>query len=186
MRAGDQHRFTLLLEECRSALDAAGADDGKDYHLSVALTADPLTAEGIHEGNDGLEHGQLSNLLDFASIMTFDYAGAWDDYSAHQSPLHQNPNNPNENAADWNIESGLQYYVDNGWDPSQLNMATPFYGRSFAASKLQTARGIAPTTDCTNRLVELGAGRSPGHGNERYLRLLGHRNIWWRARNESG
>ncbi|WP_330632874.1 glycosyl hydrolase family 18 protein [Halocatena halophila] len=133
VREGDQHRFTLLIEEVRNALDAAGQEDGREYHLSVALTASPETAEGATAGNNGLEHDRLSELLDFASIMTFDYAGGWSSYSAHQSPLHHNPANSNENAADWNISSGLQYYVDNGWDPGQLNMATPFYGRSFAS-----------------------------------------------------
>lgn len=125
VREGDQERFTLLLQAVRDALDTAGEEDGKTYHLSTAMSADPETASG-------LEHGTLSNLLDFTSIMTFDYRGGFSDSTGHQSPLYENPNDPSSNAAAWNVSAALQWYVDQGWDPGQLNMATPFYGRSFA------------------------------------------------------
>ncbi len=124
VRDGDQERFTLLLQAVRDALDTAGQEDGTEYHLSTAMSADPETASG-------LEHGTLSNLLDFTSIMTFDYRGGFSDSSGHQSPLFENSNDPASNSAEWNISAALQWYVDQGWDPGQLNMATPFYGRSF-------------------------------------------------------
>ncbi|UPM44131.1 glycosyl hydrolase family 18 protein [Halocatena salina] len=125
VRDGDQERFTLLLQAVRDALDVAGQEDGTEYHLSTAMSADPETASG-------LEHGTLSSLLDFTSIMTFDYRGGFSDYTGHQSPLYENPADPASNSAEWNVSSALQWYVDQGWDPGQLNMAMPFYGRSFA------------------------------------------------------
>jgi chitinase len=132
VRSGDQHRFTLLLEAIRDALDQAGQEDGTYYHLSIAASAAPETVKGVHEGNDGLEHDRLQQVLDFVSVMTFDYNGAWSDSTAHQAPLFYNPDNPNPKAEKWNVESGMQFWEDQGWDPAKLNMAMPFYARSFA------------------------------------------------------
>jgi|GEM_PF-1397825 len=124
VRDGDQERFTQLIQACRDALDAAGAEDGRDYHLSTAMSADPSTVAG-------LDHATLSDLLDFTSVMTFDYRGGFSDYTGHNSPLFENPADPSDQSAEWNVQAALQYYVDQGWDPGQLNMATPFYGRSW-------------------------------------------------------
>ncbi|WP_460920648.1 glycosyl hydrolase family 18 protein [Salinarchaeum chitinilyticum] len=126
VREGDQERFTKLIQACRDALDAAGAEDGKDYKLTAAVVADPAKAQG-------LEHGTLSNLFDFVSVMTFDMRGGFSDYTGHASPLFQNPNDPSSKADTYNVDHAMSWWVDQGWDPGQLNMATPFYGRSFAS-----------------------------------------------------
>jgi len=125
VRDGDQERFTKLIQACRDALDAAGAEDGEDYKLTAAMVAGGPKAEG-------LDHGTLSDLFDFVSIMTFDMRGGFSDYTGHASPLFQNPNDPSSKAETFNVDQAMSWYVDKGWDPEQLNMATPFYGRSFA------------------------------------------------------
>jgi len=126
VRDGDQERYTKLIQACRDALDAAGAEDGQDYKLTAAMSADPDTV-------GGLEHGTLQDLFDFVSVMTFDYRGGFSDYTGHNSPIFDNPSDPSENAAQWNVDYAMDYFVnDLGYDPGQINMATPFYGRSFA------------------------------------------------------
>ena len=128
VRDGDQERFTLLVEEVRNQLDAAAEsnpDRDEPYEVTAASSADPDTVRG-------LEHGQLSELLDFVSVMTFDYRGVFSDTTGHHAPLKENPADPSDTSAEWNAAHALSFYTDQGWDPGQLNMAVPFYGRSWS------------------------------------------------------
>jgi len=139
VREGDQERFTKLIQACRDALDAAGEEDGREYKLTAAMVSGGAKAEG-------LDHGTLSNLFDFVSVMTFDMRGGFSDYTGHASPLFQNPNDPSSKASTFNVSSGVSWYVDKGWDASQLNIATPFYGRSFASVE-PPSNGLGNGTD---------------------------------------
>jgi len=128
VRDGDQERFTLLVEEVRNQLDAAAEanpDRDEPYEVTAAASADPDTVRG-------LEHGRLSDLLDFVSVMTFDYRGIFSDTTGHHAPLRENPADPSATSGEWNADAALSFYADQGWDPEQLNMAVPFYGRSWA------------------------------------------------------
>ncbi|EMA47431.1 glycosyl hydrolase family 18 protein [Halococcus saccharolyticus] len=128
---GDQKAFTKLVKAVRDALDEAAANDpdrSEPYVLSAAMSANPEIVKG-------LEHGKLSNLLDYTSVMTFDYRGIFSEYTGHQSPLKANPNSPNENPSEFNASSALSWYENQGWNAAQLNMAVPFYGRSWSGVK---------------------------------------------------
>ncbi|EMA46579.1 glycosyl hydrolase family 18 protein [Halobiforma nitratireducens] len=133
VREGDQERFTLLCETVRERLDEHAQEVGRDepYELTAAVSANPEVVEGIEDGNDGLEHERLSEVLDFVLVMTFDYAGVWSETTRHHAPLKANPDDPFDDADSWNAEYALQYWEQQGWDPDQINMAVPFYGRSW-------------------------------------------------------
>ena len=134
---GDQKKFTLLMQEIRDALDKAAEEDpdrSEPYELTAAVVADPEKAKG-------LEHEKLSDLCDFVSVMTFDYRGIWSGHTAHHSPLKQNPDNPEPKADTWNASSALSWWEDQGWDPEQLNMAVPFYGRSWSGVQAPDGSG---------------------------------------------
>ncbi|WP_275883531.1 glycosyl hydrolase family 18 protein [Halorhabdus sp. BNX81] len=127
VRAGDQERFTLLMEEVRDQLDAAAEanpDRSEPYELTAAMSPAPETVRG-------LEHGRLSDLLDFVNVMTFDYRGIFSETTGHHAPLKANPNDPLETGPEWNASYALSFYEQQGWEPAQLNMAVPFYGRSW-------------------------------------------------------
>ncbi|MEY7852195.1 glycosyl hydrolase family 18 protein [Natrarchaeobius sp. A-rgal3] len=133
VREGDQERFTLLCETVRERLDDHAQEIGRDepYELTAAVSANPDVVEGVEDGNDGLEHEKLSDLLDFILVMTFDYAGVWSETTRHHAPLRSSPDDPFDEADSWNAEYALEYWEEQGWDPDQLNMAVPFYGRSW-------------------------------------------------------
>ena len=139
---GDQEKYTLLLQDIRAALDEAQANN-PDRDEPYVLTAAQAAAPGKVEG---LEHQKLSDVLDFVSIMTFDYRGIWSDYTGHQAPLGEDPDSPLPKADTWNAQYALQYYVDQGWDPQQLNMAVPFYGRSWTDVQ-QPESGVGSSAD---------------------------------------
>ncbi|PCR91988.1 glycosyl hydrolase family 18 protein [Natrinema ejinorense] len=134
VREGDQERFTLLCREVREQLDAAAETDpdrDEPYELSAAVSPNPEIVEGKTAGNDGLEHDELSDILDFAQVMTFDYRGIWSETTGHHAPLKENPDDPYADSDIWNAQFALEYWAEQGWDSDQLNMAVPFYGRSW-------------------------------------------------------
>ncbi|WP_323174343.1 glycosyl hydrolase family 18 protein [Natrialba sp. PRR66] len=151
VRDGDQERFTLLCQEVRDQLNTAATNDperDEPYELTAAVSANPEIVEGTADGNDGLEHDELSDILDFIQVMTFDYRGIWSETTGHHAPLMENSDDTFEDAHVWNAEYALQYWADQGWDPDQLNMAVPFYGRSWT--------DVQPPTD------DIGTGEDDG------------------------
>lgn len=123
-RSGDPRRFTLLLRALRRELDRAGERDGAEYELSAAVSATPNKV-------DPLEVEKLARHLDYANVMTYDYAGTWRDLTAFNSPLHATSEAPDSTAA-LTVERGMEHWVEQGMAPDQLNLGLPFYGRSFA------------------------------------------------------
>jgi chitinase len=130
-RDGDIERFTKLCETVREKLGEAAANDpdrDEPYELTAAVNAAP---EDMKE----YEHGKLSDVLDFILVMTFDYAGIWSERTRHHSPLKENPDDPLDVSDTWNASYALSWFEQQGWDPSQLCMAVPFYGRSWTGIK---------------------------------------------------
>jgi chitinase len=123
----DIPNFTKLCRTVRERLDEKAAEEGREepYEVTAAVSADT-------EGVSDYEHEELSEILDFILVMTFDYAGIWSERTRHHSPLKENPNDPFEQSDTWNASYALSWYEQQGWDPDQLHMAVPFYGRSWS------------------------------------------------------
>lgn len=126
-RPDDPRRFALLLRELRRALDRAGEEDGVTYELSAAVPAVPNKV-------DPLDVEALARHLDYANVMTYDYAGTWRDVTGFNSPLRspsaESGSAPANGAL--NAASGAALWVERGMDPEQVHLGLPFYGRSFA------------------------------------------------------
>ncbi len=127
-RPEDGVNYTLLLRELRNQLDAAGAEDGREYLLTIASPA----------GWDKLRHleiAELSDVLDWINVMTYDLRGAWDLTSTgHHSGMFENPDDPvdgNFIAARYNVNWAVQEMLDQGLEPSKLVVGLPFYSRSW-------------------------------------------------------
>ncbi|MGL4523689.1 MAG: glycosyl hydrolase family 18 protein, partial [Bacilli bacterium] len=78
----DKENYIKLLSDLRAALNKKGAENGKKYELSVAL---PVSQTKL---TDGIDIPKLFGIVDFANMMTYDTAGAWQGNSAHQSALY--------------------------------------------------------------------------------------------------
>lgn len=120
----DKHNFGLLMKAVREALDTAGAKDGRYYLLTIASK----------ESDDFIENADLANsvrYLDFVSVMTYDYSGAWDPLAHHNSPLFQDPNHPEASAARNNVQGSLRSNLNAGIPGYKLNLGVPFYGKGW-------------------------------------------------------
>lgn len=126
-RPEDKQNHTLLLQEVRNYLDAAEVADGKTYTLTIASSASPTYAQ-----NNELD--EISEIVDWINIMTYDFNGGWSNQSAHNSPLYLDNAAVAanvENAATFNTNSGVQGHLDAGVPAEKIVLGVPFYGRGW-------------------------------------------------------
>ncbi len=117
----EEDNFTLLLTEIRDSLDVLSAQTGDEYLLTAAFSASGSAMEHIN-------WEEVSGVLDFMNIMSYDFFGTWDPICNHNSPLYSTlQGDPSFNCASA-IESLI---TTHNVDPFKLNMGLPFYGRSF-------------------------------------------------------
>jgi chitinase len=127
-RPEDGVNYTLLLREVRRQLDIAEIEDGSEYLLTIASPA----------GWDKVRHleiAELSDVLDWVNVMTYDFRGSWDlSSTAHHSGMYENPADPidgNSVAERYNVNWAVQEFLAQGMEPSKLVVGVPFYSRAW-------------------------------------------------------
>ncbi|MBC8193152.1 MAG: glycoside hydrolase family 18 protein [Candidatus Marinimicrobia bacterium] len=121
----DKENFTLLLQTVRDSLDAHSKLTKRYYPMSFAAPASPNVAKGF-------DAVAISEILDFINIMTYDFNGAWNPISNHNSPLYQ----PAAGAATATLDAAFKlYHEEYGIPADKLNVGAAFYGRTFAGCK---------------------------------------------------
>ncbi|MEO7095874.1 MAG: glycoside hydrolase family 18 protein [Polyangiales bacterium] len=140
-RPEDKANFTALLAALRKELDAA-AGAGKHYELTIAAPAGPKIIAG-------LEVGKIHGYLDAVNIMTYDFHGAWESTTNHNSPLFGSPGDPGP--AGFSTAAAVDAYAAAGVPKKKLVVGAAFYGRGWA--------GVTRSTD---GLFQAATGASPG------------------------
>ncbi|CAG2104302.1 unnamed protein product [Medioppia subpectinata] len=116
--AADKDNFISLVRELHAVLKPRG------YLLAAAVSAGaPTAGRGYHVK-------ELSDLLDFINLMTYDFNGGWDKRTAHNAPLYPWAN-ANEQDTMFTVSYGVDFWLNAGADPQKLVMGLPLYGRSF-------------------------------------------------------
>ncbi len=135
-RPSDRENYTLLLAEIRSQLDAAAAEDGTTYLLTIASAA----------GFDKLANFDLEGMhphLDFINVMSYDFFGAWDlSSTGHQAGFRSSPGMTAVNEElrqKYNLEWAVESMLERGVPAAKIVPGVAFYGRSWG--------GVAPTND---------------------------------------
>ncbi|BFH63595.1 glycosyl hydrolase family 18 protein [Paenibacillus azoreducens] len=122
-RPEDKHNFTLLLQETRDKLSAAGAQDGRTYLLTIAGRANSSYALTT-------ELGTIAGILDWINIMTYDFHGDWEQTTNHNASLYSDPNDP-DTINKFSADSAITAYMNAGVPASKIVMGVPFYGRGW-------------------------------------------------------
>ena len=115
----DPENFTLLVEEFRDQLDDLSGETGEDYQLSVSLSGGPSPA--------GNYDGEIFDMVDFATIQGYDFAGPWNKTTRHHSNLHVPHFDPDANS----VDAAVQRYLDMGAPADKLIMGVPAFGRGW-------------------------------------------------------
>nr|BAS18737.1 chitinase [Eisenia fetida] len=122
----DKQRFTSLASELRSAFEAEAVSTGKArLILSAAVAAGKATIDA------GYEVAALSNYLDYFNVMTYDFNGAWDTVTGHNSPLYATSQEVGTERELLNVNFAANYWVSLGAPKEKLLLGTATYGRCF-------------------------------------------------------
>ena len=114
----DKENFTLLLKECREALDTIS--DEKDYLLTIAAAAQ-------QEYLNNTEMGEAAKYLDLINLMTYDMAGEWTDTTGHHAGLSAS----SYNEGGPSVAKTVRMFREAGVPSEKLVVGVPFYGRGW-------------------------------------------------------
>ncbi|KAJ5095376.1 Endochitinase B [Penicillium alfredii] len=121
----DEHEaenLVALLRHCRESLDRAAGPD-RHFYLTIACPAGPSNFEK-------LKLSEMTPLLDFYNLMSYDYAGSWDSTAGHQSNIY--PSHANPSSTPYSTVAALNHYINVGGVPaSKMVVGMPLYGRAF-------------------------------------------------------
>jgi len=124
-RPEDRENCTLLLQELRAQLDAAG-----NYLLTIAAPAGPAVIANY-------EVDAIHQHLDWINVMTYDFHGPWggegDAVTHFHSPLFPAGDDPlgEPFRSQFNLAAAMQTYRDLGVPAPKLHAGLAFYGRGY-------------------------------------------------------
>ncbi|XP_054601643.1 acidic mammalian chitinase [Nothobranchius furzeri] len=121
----DKKKFTLLCQELLAAFEKESAETKKPRLLLTAAVA-----AGKGNIDNGYEIAEISKLLDFMNVMTYDFHGSWDPFTGHNSPLYGSSLYPGDYIY-FNVDFAMKYWRDQGAPVEKLLVGFPTYGRSF-------------------------------------------------------
>ncbi|XP_038675549.1 chitotriosidase-1-like [Scyliorhinus canicula] len=137
--------FTLLVKEFMRAFTTEALCSGKDrLLLTTAVTANIILA------NLRYEISEVSQHVDFISLLSFNLRGVWDGITAHHSPLFAESKEVLPEKL-FNINIALKYWMVEGAPKLKLLVGFPTFAISFT---LQTSN--------TNLFAPIAGGGDPG------------------------
>lgn len=118
-----------LLSELRTGLDDFSKSNAGGYHFTLGFPA-PAGPQNYK----AFDFQEMDKSLDFWSLMAFDFAGAWENVTGHQSNVFRSKRNPQSTKA--SVERAFEDYVEEeGISPAKINLGMPLYGRAFSKTK---------------------------------------------------
>lgn len=130
--SGLMKSYNVLLKTVREKLDAAAAADNKYYMLTIAGSASGWVLRG-EENLSGLKY------LDYASLMSYDLHGGWNQYVGPNAPLFDDGNDGELRAGNAYQYGGIGYlnvdwayrYYRGALQAGRINIGVPYYTRGW-------------------------------------------------------
>jgi chitinase len=116
-----------------------------------------LSADVAPWGGTGYDFAQVTPLVDYFNIMTYDCAGPWTDDGQLNSPIFWDPTDPQpyECQPGGSVKDAIDIYLQQlHIPPAKLNVGTPFYGYFY--QNVSTLFG--PCTNCANTVLSENYG----------------------------
>ncbi|XP_073324170.1 acidic mammalian chitinase-like [Pagrus major] len=131
----DKQRFTLL---CRELVEAYAAEAKATGKPQLMLTAAVSAGKGTIDA--GYEIAEIAKHLDFINVMTYDFHGAWERFTGHNSPLYRGSHDSGD-LIHFNTDFAMKYWRDNGTPVEKLRLGFAAYGRTFRLTSSNTGVG---------------------------------------------
>lgn len=127
--------YQELMKVLREKLDAASAQDGIHYMLTIAAPSSGYLLRGM-------ETFDVTKYLDYVNIMSYDLHGAWNDHVGHNAALFDT--GEDSELAQWNVYGTAAYggigYLNTDWayhyfrgsmPAGRINIGVPYYTRGW-------------------------------------------------------
>lgn len=172
--------YQELMKVLRAKLDAASAQDGHHYMLTIAAPSSGYLLRGM-------ETFDVTKYLDYVNIMSYDLHGAWNDHVGHNAALYDT--GEDSELAQWSVYTTAQYggigYLNTDWayhyfrgsmPAGRINIGVPYYTRGW--------QGVTGGTDglwgraALPNQSECPAGTGEGEKNNCGYGAVGIDNMW--------
>ncbi|CAF4715791.1 unnamed protein product, partial [Rotaria sp. Silwood2] len=135
----DKYYVTLFFEEFQDAAMAQAIITGQPRLILGATVA----AEEDIVAN-GYEIEKITKILDFLNIMTYDFHGAWQNYTGLNAPLYRRFDELDGDAM-LNQDFGVAIWLKNGAPAYKLVLGVPLFARSFVLARPDQNELHSPT-----------------------------------------
>ncbi|PTL76362.1 glycosyl hydrolase family 18 protein [Vitiosangium sp. GDMCC 1.1324] len=122
----DKQNYTLLMQEFRNQLNAVTASTGKSYLLTIASGASPDLLANKQETKN------LSGILDWINVMSYDYHGAFESSTNFQSALYRVTGDPVASSGFYS-DGSVAKMLELGVPANKIVLGVPFYGRGWGS-----------------------------------------------------
>ena len=122
--AGEASDYVELLKAIRSALDQYAAQHSQQYHYLITVAA-PAGASHYQQ----MDLKGMDQYVDAWNLMTYDFAGSWDQTTGHQANIYFDSSNPV--STKFSAAQAVDDYIAAGIAPAKITLGLPLYGRSF-------------------------------------------------------
>ncbi|XP_020019168.1 chitinase-3-like protein 1 [Castor canadensis] len=130
----DKRHFTTLVKEMKAEFAKEAQPGTEQLLLSAAVSAGKVTIDS------GYDIAQIAQYLDFISIMTYDFHGAWRQTTGHHSPLFRGQEDASPDRFS-NVDYAVGYMLRLGAPASKLVMGIPTFGKSYTLASSETGVG---------------------------------------------
>ncbi|XP_039654294.1 acidic mammalian chitinase-like [Perca fluviatilis] len=131
----DKQRFSLL---CKELVEAYAAEAKATGNPQLMLTAAVSAGKGTIDA--GYEISEIAKHLDFINVMTYDFHGAWERSTGHNSPLYRGSHDSGD-LIYFNTDYAMKYWRDQGTPVEKLMMGFAAYGRTFRLTSSNSGVG---------------------------------------------
>ncbi|XP_036133405.1 chitinase-3-like protein 1 isoform X1 [Molossus molossus] len=134
----DKQHLTTLVKEMKAEFAKEAPQQAERLLLSAAVPAGKVALDR------GYDVRQLARHLDFISLMTYDFHGAWRRSTGHPSPLFRGQGGASADRFS-NADYAVGYVLRLGVPAQKLLMGIPTFGRSFTLASSEMGVG-APSS----------------------------------------
>lgn len=142
----DKENLTLLISELKAALVKAGESDGKNYLLTFATGP-------AQKHMSQIDWARVEPQLDLIHLMSYNYYGAWDKTTNHNTPLYK----PASGNFRYNVDHSVTLLTDTFHIPSsKITLGLAFYGRTAKFENEVALHALSTGIDATSFPDEKG------------------------------
>lgn len=117
--AADRENFISLLSELRGALDAVG------LILTVGVSAVKTSIDSAYD------IPSMAQYVDLVNLMTYDFYGAWDPFTQHQSGLYAYPGDTGDSIY-LTQNFSVNYWIEGGMPSTKITLGIPLFARCWS------------------------------------------------------